>query len=318
MRKRMSRLLFVTLGICYCGFAIASDPVPVVTGQPMVDRAVVEQFSRAMKIAQAKVSAAATALQGEAAQPEGAPSTQQAMEALSFALQQGSNVINAEKEACAQTDMPFELFQQVRMRLLQVRMYEKMVLEKERAAGAKTSQQMEQETIDSVHQKQKSLQEQVQRSEEALAKAKTDEATHFSRLDEKIAEQHNVIRKLESDLQTVKTDKQKTSKERQLIAAREKQAKLEQERRQPFRRVVSAEEKLQKDQQKLTLFEEQMPLVIAELRKNFVDLHEAQQKNRVAMEQLEQSDLMQQAKLDKPVFDGFPDLPVFAAQALAR
>lgn len=286
----------------------------VVTGKAAIDKSLVELFAKTMELAQAKATAATTALSNPENSPEQASSTADALKAIAATLGHGSNILGAEEKACAETGMKFAEFQEVRTRLLQVKLLASLESNQALLKGNVSGNAMNEESLANLDKKLAALEENLKKSQAELEKAIGAEAEYFAKQDEKIAKQKQSISKVTGDIARAKTEKQRQSKEKQLKNAEEKLAKMEIERQKPYRALESAREKVLKNEQKVSQFKEALPAAKEQLTKIGTDIQQYQDKVDAGIEQTRNSDIMQQAALDRPVFEQFPNLQIFMLQ----
>ncbi|MBN2894361.1 MAG: hypothetical protein JXK05_00520 [Campylobacterales bacterium] len=284
----------------------------VISGKPPLEAKEVEAFAQTMKVARAKTQAAMAVLDSGAATPEGSASAEQSLQALRVAFSQGAKALGAEKEACAQTGMDFERFKEIRARLIQVRMYEQLEHNRAVQKEAKTANTMQEEAKAKLEAQLAALEEKVRQSEAKLEQTKTREAEQKVKLEAKITKEQAKIAKLEEEIQAAKTDKIKESKQKQLERANAQIAKLTADRDKPSTAVPAAEQRIASERKKAAQFKEQMPLVLAEMQKSFDEIGDYQQKSAQTMDDLADTPMMQQAKVDQGAFVGYEDLQPFA------
>ena len=140
------------------------------SGLPAINRTKVELFARTMTIAQGKATAATVELRNDANSPEKAASKDEAVKDIKTVLQLGSNIIDAEKKACAETGMSDTDFHEVKIRLLQVLMLQNMDKMKAAMVGKRSGTDMAAEGMAGVDQKLTALEARLAKSREALAK----------------------------------------------------------------------------------------------------------------------------------------------------
>ncbi len=293
--------------------AVAQQP-GVITGKTAIAREQVELFARTMNLAQQKATAATMALTQTDSAPEKASSTADALKALANALNQGSNIIDSEKQACAETGMKFEDFQAVRTRLLQVKLLANLEVTQTALKGKTSGNEMNQESMKNLEDKQAQLEEKLKTSQNELAEAQASEADYFAKLDEKITKQKQQIAKQESDMGKAKNEKQRASRQKSLTNAQEKLVKMEDERKKPYKKLENAKEKVLVNEQKVAMFKEQLPAAKEQLSKMGTEIQQFQDNVDAGVEQTKNSEMMQQANLDRPVFEQFPDLQLFLLQ----
>jgi chromosome segregation ATPase len=286
----------------------------VITGKPAIETSMVELFANTMKLAQAKATAATIALKGDESSPEKAKTSEASGLAIIAALNHGAAILDAEKNACAETGMKHEDFQEVRTRFLQYKMLTTLEQNKEKLVGKTSGNEMGQESTEKLNNELAKLEQQLEKSRENLNRAQAEEAAYYAGIDAKINKQKEQISKLEAGLATAKNEKQRASKEKQLSAAKQKLAKLEEEKGKPYKALENAKEKVTQNEKKLALFRENMPAMQAQLDKIASDIQNYQNKMEAGIKQTMDSDIMQQAKTDAAVFAQFPDLKPFLIQ----
>ncbi len=309
MKKLLMGLIF-TLSLIPAG----AQQNAVVTGKPPIDRALVEKYARTIAIAQAKATEATNELKKDENSPEKSAGTGDAVKALQSALNLGGAILNAEENACKETGMTIEEFKEVRTRLLQVKMLAQLDIQEKNLAGSTSGKEMNVESANKLDQELAKVEAMLAKSKEELEKAKADEPSYYAKIDEKIEKQNKSITKLEQDITKAKNEKQRTAREKQLTSAKEKLTKLTEERQKPYLRLERAKERVLKDEQKLAMFRQGMPEAQAQLEKIGNDVQQYQDKMKEGMQQTRNSDLMQQAAADRPVFEQFPDLQIFLIQ----
>ncbi|MDD3146172.1 MAG: hypothetical protein PHD82_02620 [Candidatus Riflebacteria bacterium] len=292
--------------------ASAAEPA-VFTGKPAIEASRVELFARTMAIAQGKASAATSALNDKTNSPENASSTHQAVEAIKNVLELGSGILNAEKNACEQTGMSQADFHEVKTRLLQVRMLQNMDSLKSSMIGKQSGNEMAGESMTKIDKQLAGLEARLQKSREALDKAKADEPDYFARQDKKIAELKTKIAKLQSESGTEPNAKKREAKQKQLTSAREKLSKLESDRQKPYKTLINAQERVEKDEKSVAVFRENMAAAKKQLETMGQEIQQYQENMSEGFARTENSDIFKQAALDLPVFQQFPDLKPFLA-----
>ncbi|GAB1354040.1 hypothetical protein MASR1M12_27780 [Erysipelotrichia bacterium] len=281
------------------------------SGLPAIDRAKVELFARTMTIAQGKATAATVELRNDANSPEKAASKDEAVKDIKTVLQLGSNIIDAEKKACAETGMSDTDFHEVKIRLLQVLMLQNMEKMKAAMVGKRSGTDMAAEGMAGVDQKLAALEARLAKSREALAKAQSEEAEYFAKQDKKIAEQQSRITKLQSEAASETVAKKREAKTKQLESAREKLVKMQADRQKPYSKLVSARERVEKDEKSVSVFRENMAAAKDQIASMGKEIQDFQNKMETGFAQTQDSDVMKQAALDMPVFLQFPELKPF-------
>ncbi len=239
----------------------AAEPA-VFSGKPAIETAKVELFARTMAIAQANATAATTALNDSSKSPENASSTGEAINAIKEVLQLGSGIVDAENVACQQTGMSQADFHEVKIRLLQARMFQNMDSLKTALIGNKSGNEMADESLAQIDKKLADLEARLQKSRETLEKVKGEEAGYFAKQDSKIAAEKARIAKLQTELARETVAKKRESKQKQLNSARERLAKMETERQKPFKALINANERVAKDEKSVVVFRENMAAAI--------------------------------------------------------
>lgn len=286
----------------------------VVTGKPPIDRALVEKYARTIAIAQQTATRATEDLSKDENSPEQSVSTDDALKAIKGALTLGSEIMNAEENACKETGMSLEEFKEVRTRLLQVKMLAQLDTQQKTLLGNTSGKEMSAESIAYIEKELARTESIVAKSKEELENAKAAEPAHYAAIADKIDKQNKSINKLLQDIPKAKNEKQKTAREKQLADARKKLAKYEEEAKKPFLRLERAKERLLKDEQKLAMFKQATPEARAQAEKIGSEVQQYQDQMKEGMQQLQNSDMMQQAVADRPVFEQFPELQVFLLQ----
>ncbi len=305
------RKLFVIIALLTLTCSLfAAEPV-IFTGKPPIEKAKVELFARTMAIAQGRAKEATTALKDASTSPENASNTNEAIKAVTEVLQLGREIVESEKIACAKTGMSDSDFHEVKIRLVQVRMFQNMEAMKTALVGERGGGEMAGESLAKIDEKLATLEARVQKSRESLDKAKSDEAAYFAKQDSKIAEQKEKIEKLQTEIPGEKTEKKREAKQKQLNSARERLIKMESERQKPFKTLINAQERLDKDEKSAAVFRANMADAKKQIETMGQEIEQHQEKIMTGFAQTADSEIMKQAALDLQVFQQFPDLRPF-------
>lgn len=308
LAKQMLPAVFTLI---FSGAAVFSAAPASFSGLPAIDRAKVELFARTMAIAQGKATAATLELRNEDNSPEKAAGKDEALKDIRTVLQLGSDVVDAEKKACVETGMTATDFHEVKIRLLQVLMLQNMDKMKTAMVGKRSGSDMAAEGMAELDQKLAAMEARLAKSRETLAKAQSEEAQYFAKQDKKIAEQQNKITRLQSEVASESVAKKRETKTKQLESARKKLDKMQADRQKPFSKIVSARERVEKDEKSVSVFRENMQAAKDQIAGMGKEIQDFQNKMETGFAQTQDSDVMKQAALDMPVFQQFPDLKPF-------
>lgn len=305
------RAVLVAMALIFSGITLFAAAPASFSGLPAIDRAKVELFARTMAIAQGQATAATVELRKEDNSPEKAASRDEAVKDIKTVLQLGSNIIDAEKKACVETGMTDTDFHEVKIRLLQVLMLQNMDKMKAAMVGKRSGTDMAAEGIAGVDQKLAALEARLAKSRESLAKAQSEETEHFAKQDQKIADQQSKITKLQSEAASESVAKKREAKTKQLESAREKLVKMQADRQKPYSKLVSARERVEKDEKSVSVFRENMGAAKDQIASMGKEIQDFQDKMATGFSQTQDSEVMKQAALDMPVFLQFPELKPF-------
>ncbi len=301
-------LLALAILIAVSGYA---DYPTSFSGKPPVETARVRAFANTMAIAQKNADAATAELKNGQNSPENASGTGQAAAAIKKCLQLGSQIVEAEKLACAETGMSEEDFHEVKIRLLQVRMLQTLHKMTKGLTGEQSGEEMAAESGESLERKLAGLETRLARSREDLEKARQNEAPYYAKLDSRIAEQKVAITKLQADIAAASDADKRAIKEKKLAAAQKQLAKLEDDRKKPYKKLVQAQEKVEKHEKSVRVFRQNMGAAQQQIASMGKEIQQFQDKVASESAQVADSAVMQQAALDLPVFQNFPELQPF-------
>ncbi len=310
-KHRLGILLALAIFVTISGYA---DYPTSFSGKPPVETARVRAFANTIAIAQKNADAATAELKSGQNSPENASGTEQAVAAIKKCLQLGSQIVEAEKLACAETGMSEEDFHEVKIRLLQVRMLQTLNKMTQGLTGEQSGEEMAAESGESLERKLAGLERRLARSREDLEKARQNEAPYFAKLDTRIAEQKANISKLQADIAAATDADKKAGKEKKLAAAQNQLNKLETDRKQPYKKLVQAQERVAKHEKSVEVFRKNMGAAQQQIASMGAEIQQFQ--NKVASESARVADsaVMQQAALDLPVFQNFPELQPFLVE----
>lgn len=310
-KHRFGILLALAILVTISGYA---DYPTSFSGKPPVETARVRAFANTIAIAQKNADAATAELKSGQNSPENASGTGQAAAAIKKCLQLGSQIVEAEKLACAETGMSEEDFHEVKIRLLQVRMLQTLNKMTQGLTGEQSGEEMAAESGESLERKLAGLERRLARSREDLEKAKQNEAPYFAKLDTRIAEQKADISKLQAEIAAATDADKRAGREKKLAAAQNHLIKLETDRKQPYKKLVQARERVAKHEKSVEVFRKNMGAAQQQIASMGAEIQQFQ--NKVASESARVADsaVMQQAALDLPVFQNFPELQPFLVE----
>ncbi|HNX77298.1 MAG TPA: hypothetical protein PLM07_11210 [Candidatus Rifleibacterium sp.] len=306
-------LLTFVIIIVSAGSAIAVEPASF-SGKPPVESARVRAFARVLSIAQGKANAATEAIQTSQASPENASGTAQAVSAIGNTMKLASGILEAEKLACEETGMSTEDYHEVKIRLLQVRMLQTLEKMTSGLVGGQSGDEMTAESQQSLERKLAGLEKRLADSREDLEKAVQGEAPYFAKLNDRIAGQREIVSNLQSEIPKLTDPDKRTAREKRLAAAQKQLAKLETERHQPYKKLVQARDKVAKHEKSVSVFKENMALTQQKVASMGQEIQQFQNKIASDSARIAESEAMQQARLDLPVFQQFPELQPFLTE----